>query len=89
MRNPLTNEAFAEWCEKQPADKGYDYVDDCGCAFFQYLKATGFDVLTVSSTDWYERGTGRRHNLPRGADDAVSAHPRSFGDLAARLRSSS
>jgi hypothetical protein len=41
MKNPLSIEAFADWCEKQPAGRGYDWTDDETCAVAQYAKAHG------------------------------------------------
>lgn len=33
--------AFAEWLEKQPADKTYSYITPHECAIAQYLQSTG------------------------------------------------
>lgn len=88
MKNMLTVEAFAEWCEKQPADGEYDYAEPQDCPIAQFLRANGFPEARVNSVDWRESDrTYDYHNLPRGFDDAVIESPRTFGSLAQRLRS--
>lgn len=41
MRNPLTKEAFAEWCEKQREGAEYDFYDCDNCACVQYFRDIG------------------------------------------------
>lgn len=87
MKNMLTKEAFAEWCEKQPANKEYDYANPRDCAFCQYLKGVGFEYPGVNSTHWRPDALGD-DNRPLGViADALARLPYTFGALAARLRS--
>ena len=80
MSNPLTLEAFAEWCEKQPARKQYDYwnTEDCACA--QYAKSIGddrpFHEFVCGSPFWTR------------ANARAFYRPWSFKSLAKRLRGS-
>ena len=87
MRNPLTLEAFAAWCETKPADEVYCYTDSGHCAFAQYLSWLGFVEPSVGSRT-YSDGDGPAHALPAGLDSAVRGEPRTYGALAARLRAS-
>lgn len=75
MRNPLTPEAFAEWCEKQPANATYEYANyDC-CACGQYARTLGIeDWLGTESHFWLDANYAAYHS------------PHTFGALAARLR---
>jgi hypothetical protein len=81
MRNPLTLEAFAEWCEKQPADKEYNFFDNHGCAFGQYLKALGIEHRSVGGTYW--RTAAGEERIRK----ALQSGDWTFGALASRLRS--
>ncbi|TPN03837.1 hypothetical protein FJ973_29790 [Mesorhizobium sp. B2-1-3] len=74
MKPQLTIEAFADWCEKQPAERKYPFMsmDDCACA--QYAKALGIGNWVSASTFW------------RVAEDIALDRPWTFGALAARLR---
>jgi len=75
MRNPLTKEAFAEFCESKPADKTYDIIDANSCAVAQFLKANG--VQNFSLYSW---------EVPEAYRTAFD-RPWTFGALATRLRS--
>lgn len=84
MKNLLTKEAFAEWCEKQPKHKRYDY--DCigECALTQYAASLGMktpygppDSPIHTSHFW------------QAANNAACFGSQTFGALAARLRSAS
>lgn len=86
MKNPLTIEAFAEWCESKPADERYEYMDDCGCAFFQYLQDRGFQPARVDGYGWYSHDGNQYHPLPAGVEDPLCQGDSTFGALAARLR---
>lgn len=82
MKNMLSIEAFADWCEKQPADKAYDYLDPYNCACAQYAANLGlaYRVICPSETgSFWERAEWIA--VP---DDNFSTA--SFSDLAARLR---
>lgn len=88
MKNILTLEAFAEWVEKQPAEKTFDYFDPKNCAFCQYLKGLGFKRAQVGGHDYSL--TGRFEDdrlLPEGiAPSVLCGSTNTFGALAARLR---
>lgn len=81
MKNPLSIEAFADWCEKQPADRGYNYAAPSNCAAAQYLKSVG--VL---------RYRLRSYELPDGWNACLNPFDGgecTFGALAKRLRAAS
>jgi hypothetical protein len=82
MRHPLSLEAFASWCEKQPADKAYEWEDPFRCACSQYASSLGFLDRWIGSGKegfWYK------------ADRIAGNHGlgRTFGALASRLRAAS
>lgn len=96
MKNPISLDAFADWCAKQPADKHYDYHAVRDCAFAQYLRSLGFETAIVSPMQ-YCIGEGEVRPLPEGVDAAVYGGifslpftlPRTrhtFGALTKRLR---
>lgn len=75
MRNPLSLEAFADWCEKKPADEEYYYPDPTICACGQYAKYLGMnpsEVIGFSDLNLY-----------------AALSPWTFGALAQRLREAS
>lgn len=78
MRNPLTFEAFAEWCEKQPARKRYDFWDPRNCACARYSESIGGErnAYPDPSLFWLE------------ANDIAHGGGQTFGSLAKRLRES-
>lgn len=90
MKNPLSLEAFADWCEKQPADKEYSYIDSENCAVTQYMRACGFPCAYSNRDKWYERRdnqTWYAHKAPERRMDILACElPHTFGALAKRLR---
>lgn len=89
MRNPISIEAFAEFCERKPAGEVYEYVDNRNCAFGQYLQFLGFESPNVGPWSWQANGVADRP-LPsrRKMRDALNGcgEPRTFDALARRLR---
>lgn len=83
MKNQLTIKAFAEWCEKQPADKQYAYTDSNICACGQYAQTLG-----ISRRQWTDSKYSNGRNFWAKADNAASDWPWTFGGLASRLRAS-
>ena len=77
MKPQLSLEAFADWCEKQPADRTYTYANKENCACGQYADSLGLSDWSIwNSKFWYE------------ADSvALLTGERTFGALASRLRS--
>jgi len=89
MKNPLSPEAFADWCDKQPPYKVYVYRGQCICAFAQYLTAIGIVEAHVGPDNWCGidwSGLPVAQVLPLGVQNAVVAKPHTFGALAKRLR---
>lgn len=81
MKNMLTLEAFADWAEKQPAEKEYDYSQSRYCAAAQYLQSIGVVNFVLQSWD-----------LPAGwakALNPIDGGAMTFGSLATRLRKAS
>lgn len=85
MKPQLTIEAFADWCEKQPADEAYDfYAKDC--AWGQFLTSLGVEYACVGFNTW-TGSDGQRRCFPSGIAFPVEEEPHTFGALASRLRS--
>ena len=84
MKPQLTLEAFADWCEKQPADKAYDYWSYEFCACGQYATSLG-----LSTAEW-KRAFDKQSHRPRGGfwwdANYAACLAGTFGDLAQRLR---
>lgn len=77
MKNPLSLEAFADWCERKPADEEYDWFDCNVCAASQYAKELGisnFADLAIPGTFLFR------------ASELAFPEPHTFGALAERLR---
>lgn len=85
MRNPLSIEAFADWCEKQPADKEYVYEDSWHCACAQYADSLGIANSEDSLPAW-RLACRRLGSFWWRADDIASKDGHTFGELAKRLR---
>lgn len=79
MRNPLTLEAFAEFCESKPADEEYAFTSPSRCACGQYASSLGIGPEWI----WDHVQFGRFWSDPHVE---ASRMPRTFGALAARLR---
>ncbi len=75
MKPQLTIEAFADWCEKQPADGVYDYTHSSSCAVAQFLQSAG--VQNYDLFPW---------EIPERFQEPVREYPWAFGALSARLR---
>ena len=87
-RNLLTTEAFADWCEKHPADEAYVYGDNTGCAYCLYLQSIGVDRPNVGGTSWNSATDDRERDLPDDIVEALVNEPWTFGALSNRLRAS-
>ena len=78
MKNALTLEAFADFCERK-GDQGYYYMNPENCALGQYAKSLGVEYHPVSyepmKTFW-----------EKAEYAAVSACPRTFASLAKFIR---
>lgn len=87
MRNPLTIEAFADWCETKPSIEHYHYWSN-NCAVGQFLSHAGIEVECVGGTTWTPKGfpVGAME-IPSAMVDPLAYAPHTFGALAARLRS--
>ena len=84
MKNVLTKEAFAEWCEKQPA-KRYNWHWTDTCAVGQYAQSLGFSGSTADFS--IDTGLGNRPIEIAGLTvEMVVDEPHTFGALASRLR---
>lgn len=79
MKPQLSLEAFADWCEKQPADEYYQYSVPSQCACAQYQKSLG-----IYRPGWLCYAAGNSFWLI--ADGFARVGPYTFGALAARLR---
>jgi hypothetical protein len=89
MRNPLSIEAFTDWCEKKPAGEEYEFTDCRNCAFAQYLKSLGFERPIVWPDGWQRDAFDKPRRLPHPKLNAMlnnGLQGRTFGALAKRLR---
>jgi hypothetical protein len=87
MRNPLSIEAFTEWCEKKPAGEEYNYDDKYNCAFGQYLQSLGFESASVGGYHWRPSAREESRVFPHPAMvGALATNPYTFGSLSKRLR---
>jgi hypothetical protein len=88
MKPQLTLEAFADWCEKQPARRKYDWASEQNCAVAQYAAFLGM-TEHFSSRFMIEGHEGFWVQAEQIAlrDDYVDID--TFGRLATRLRTAS
>lgn len=82
MKPQLSIEAFAAWCEKQPAERRYNYHSSEVCACGQYAAILGMKEYAWIDSYWGETSFWRR------ANGQAQIEPYTFGALAARLRAS-
>jgi len=76
---------FADWVEKQPKDREYDYWDTGNCALCQGLREMGYQVRVAGGMTW-EDSDGHKHLIPEKPMNALFERPWTFGALAERLR---
>lgn len=79
MKPQLSLEAFADWCEKQPAELAYDWHSTWSCAIARYVKTLGDD-------DLYRKVSNLRTSSGVLCERLALTRPWTFGALAARLR---
>lgn len=86
MKNVLSFEAFADWCEAQ-GDQQYNWDSVCNCACAQYAKHLGaYEVWSEIAHDNF-RGKGFWYEANKAAYVvAGGARHGSFSKLAAYLR---
>lgn len=76
---------FLAFCRSKPADEGYNFADTCGCAFGQFLSATGIcETPYVGGFTW-GNAPGDKHPLPSAVAGALVGYPWTFGALTTRL----
>lgn len=88
-KNIFSNEAFAEWCERQ-GDRTFNYIPaQCceGCAIEQYLTYCGFDIAGVGG-EYYRLNSNPGENIyfPKDWAHAVIQYPSTFAEVAKALR---
>lgn len=85
MKNPLSLEAFADWCAKQPTDAEYRYDNIVDCACGRYFRSLGIDAHYSGYHEWL--GFYRRR-IPHSdeMDRLASVRPHTFGALTERVR---
>lgn len=76
MKNQLSLEAFADWCEKKPANEEYFWTDADICACGQYAASLGLqgNWPLKKDTFWFDANM-----------IALLTMPHTFGALARRL----
>ena len=84
----LTIEAFADWCEKQPADLEYNVLCPRQCAVGQFARDIGFPHGSTTGFQ-IDAGRGRCLTIQGLTDYHAIDFPNTFGALAARLRAAS
>jgi hypothetical protein len=83
MAQSLT-EQFKAFVASKPADEGYDYMANSGCAMFQFLHAAGYPVAGVRGDGWRSHDY-RVHLFPDSLSVALRGFPWTFGALLTRL----
>jgi hypothetical protein len=83
---------FLDFCRSKPADEEYEYTDNNGCAFAQFLIAAGYsnkpDVAFDSWTDIDGRERPMQPLIEKAVvkcDGGLPNWGRTFGALATRL----
>ena len=76
MKPQLSIEAFAEFCERKPADEQYNYWSMTECACAQYARHLGGQLQGKRKAFWFKINV------------IATPEPHTFGALAARLRAS-
>ena len=79
MRSPFTLEALADWLERQPPEKEYDWFDCANCALGQYARSLGLTYEELPLTFRYD-GNGVTTSLD------LLEEVETFGKAAARAR---
>lgn len=74
------------WARTKPADGGYDYSSNNGCAIACFLIETGRskNPLVGGDGEWDDR-RGRERPSPEGLRDTARGVPFTFGAFADRL----
>lgn len=75
---------FADWVKLQPRDAEYEYDNNTGCAFCQFLSSVGVNFVVVMD-DYWLGDLNTRHNLEREFAEALACEPHTFGALSDRL----
>jgi hypothetical protein len=77
---------FLDFCHEKPADEAYRYSDNSGCAFAQFLLASGMARQPgVGGFSWVDWETDQWHQIPEAVRVALIPEPTTFGALADRL----
>lgn len=85
MKNILSPEAMADWCDAK-GNEEFNYNDLNNCAGCQYFRDfLGLPVMKFGGCSW-EDYDGRKHRLPIKMAMALSGSPKTFSALARRLR---
>jgi len=65
----VTGQSFTDWLKTQNPETRFDYVSNDNCVFAQYLKAMGFQRVSVNPwTFWVGIS---EHSLPRNVNAAI------------------
>lgn len=78
---------FAAWVAEQPAERGYNYMDNCGCALAAFLRETGVDADPhVGGFGWGDKDNADLNPFTgEHLVYALSRLPHTFGALSERL----
>lgn len=85
MTAALSLESLTAWLEKQPAEMEYDFLNICGCLYFQYLSAAGLPVRSVGG-DYYRATDRETIALPEPFPSIANERPHNFGAALERAR---
>jgi hypothetical protein len=92
VRHPITLEAFADWLERQPAERAYNYTDPYACPIAQYLQAQGVPAYGVTHNLWHDANCVSHEFDDRMREAAIGEWDRprgerwTFGQAARRAR---
>lgn len=79
------SDQFTVWVASQPADEQYDYFNECHCACGQFFTFIGLAEQVNRDDPANDGKTALRDRIETRFMEELIAHPRTFGQLAARL----
>lgn len=88
MKNPLSLEAFADWCEAKEPTETYYYMDGSSCACAQYCRHLGIEYFPAMR-DIDGDFLGQIEELAAAAamaDSTTASHRVTFHSLAHKTR---
>ena len=88
MTFKITKTAFEKFCRVKPKDEEYDYGSNLNCALAQYLRGEDVGFISAGGTTVFVRDENghKEIEIPNSIRDSLVERPRTFGNLANRLK---